>query len=665
MATETPNPSDSKPSLMQRIGSALRPKPSGTTVEVVRVEREPTPEEKAQTKWWLDTLARECELHKDSWRQMRECREAAAGDKKEYLVNVNLHEATLETLLPILYAQDPEVDVRPEESVDESRYGELKPFCRTLEIVTNRELRDAKLEKQAPRVIRAAKVCGFGVAKVMFQTDTEQDPVIRARINDLQDNMQRIAHLAEQVAEGDECTPEDAAKQREDLEQTVKALQEKVEVLRAIGLVLDFVRSDDLVVPHAVGELVDYERAPWIAQRIWMQKESAVEEFGLSKKEADQLTTYACRQSVPGENDREAVDEPSKGRKQELTCCWEVWDHRNQTVLTFIEGLDRYAKEPFSPQFVGERFYPFFVLGFAWVDGRRDPLSAVAMADPLVQEYNGTRSGYREHRENAIPAGVFDKSIMDVEDVERLRKRERIELVGIDANGANVQQALGVLQYPQVDPALYDTSVIRGEIDIIYGVQDAMRGVVMKAKTATEAEIMQQGLGARTTGQRGQLEEWLQEIAQYAAEVLLLAMPAEQVQEIAGAGAVWPELNRSQIYHMVQVEIRAGSTGKPDKEKDLKVWKELLPELMPIIQQYTKALASGQPGIADALKEIVMETFRRFDDRIDPERFLPKIEPQQPQMPGQGGAAELPPEAAAMLAQATQGSPQPTDVGAQ
>src|SRR5699024_4843569 len=126
----------------------------------------------------------ECELHKSLWQRMREWRKAAAGDCDDYLVNVNLHEATLETLLPILYAQDPTVECRPEESVGQDRYGDLTPFCDTLEIVTNRELRDAGLKRHVERAIRAAKVCGFGVLKVMFQTDSEQDPVIVERIND-------------------------------------------------------------------------------------------------------------------------------------------------------------------------------------------------------------------------------------------------------------------------------------------------------------------------------------------------------------------------------------------------------------------------------------------------------------------------------------------------
>lgn len=623
-------------------------------VEVEKVETPASPQEKAQCKAWLDTIADECVNHRQLWQDMRTWQKAAAGEGTNYDVHVNLHEATLETLLPLLYAQDPEVDARPEEGVSDERYSFIRPFCRTLGIVINRELKDAKLRKLAERVIRSVKVSSFGVAKVIFQSDTEDGPVIVGRINDIQDNLKQVAAMGEELAEGGPETPEDRDKLKADLENTMQALQERVEVVKAMGIVLDFVRPDDWMIPYSI-PLEEADRAPWQAQRIWMKKDDAVAEFGLSDKQAAQLTTYACRQAVKGEDDRtETTKKAHEGAN--LVCCWEVWDKRTGMIYTLLEGLDRYAKEPFAPAYTGQRFYPYFLLGMSWVDGKREPLSAVGMADPLVQEYNGVRSGYKEHRQRAIPAGVFDKSGMDIEDVERLTKRERIELVGIDYNGGNVHQALGVLEYPRVDPGLYDTSVIRGELDVIYGVQDAMRGEVMNAKTATEAEIMQSGLGARIDGQRGHLEMWLQDIAQYVAEVLLLAMPAEQAHRIAGEEAVWPELDRADIYDLVQVEVQAGSTGKPNQKKLAKEWIELLPQLMPVVQQYVQAQEAGQEGIAEALKAIVEETLRRFDVRLDADKFLPKVHKSESPNTPPGAAGGMPAPAGAISA-AAQGSP--------
>jgi hypothetical protein len=649
---------------------ALSPDAPMTGVTVVKVEAEPTDQEKAQVRQWQDTLTREDELHKDLFKRMRKWRRAAKGES-DHDVHVNLHQASLETLLPLLYAQDPEVQVKPSESIDPARYGSLQPFASTLRIVIDRQLYDADLKSMVERVIRSAKVCGYGVVKVIFQTDTAQDPQIVAKINDVQDNLKRVAELTQDIAEG-YCDDEDADKQT--LEDTLSALQAKVEVLKSMGIVLDFVPADDFIVPHSVAELIDYVRSPWLGQRIWMDKDDAVAQFGLSEDECQKLTTYPCRDGRDEDassvaHDAKGMGKAGKEKKGELVCVREVWDNRAQVVRTLIDGLDRYAKPTFAPQFVGKRWYPYFVLAFSWAEGEREPLSAVAMADLLVQEYNATRSGFKEHREGAKPATLFDKGLLSVEDVQAIQNRRRLENIGIDAQGQPVGNLVTTLQNPPIDPALYTTDPIRAEIDMIYGVQDAMRGVVMKAKTATEAEIMQQGMGARTLGQRSALEKWLGEIAQYVAEVLLLAMPEQQVAQIVGEGYQWPKLSRDQVFNLVQVDIRAGSTGQPDKQKDQQTWTQLLPELTPMLEKYGQAMAQGMTGAAESIKNLIAETLRRFDDRIDVETILPKVEPQPPPPPPDRPPAEqalMGPQIQALQAivTAVRGGLLPPDAGA-
>lgn len=626
MATESPNPPTSDP---------VR----GAVVEVVDVKREASPEEKAQLRRWLDTIEREKNLHDELWKQIRANRAAAAG-KSNYDVHINLHQASLETLLPILYAQDPEIQVKPARSVNQERYAAVKAFSSTLEIVTQRQLAGddgLQLQTMCERAIRAFKTAGFGVVKVGFQTDTEQDPLIVRRINDVQDNLKRVASLTEDLAE--DCqSPEGIEATRKDLQDTLVALQEKVEVLKSIGVVLDLVSADDLIVPHDVSELIDYRMAPWIAERAWMSKDSAKEKYDLSDEECGMLVTYPDRNPAAQGDPDKAGTKADVGIKHaervELVVVWEIWDKRNNMVYTVLEGLtSRYARPAFPPRFTGRRFYPYFLLASAWVDGKREPLSAVEMADPLVQEYNATRSGYREHRKEAIPATIIDAGVLSKPDADKIKNRERIEQIAVDAGGNPVANVVHVLEYPRVDPGLYDTTIIRGELDVVYGVQDAMRGVVMKPKTLGEAEIMQQGLATRTGGQRGALESWLTEIANYTAEVLLLAMPREQALQIAGDGGQWPELTRAQIQSDVVIQIRAGSTGKPDKQKDIQTWQEIAEALLNMLDKYVAALATGQQGVADSYKAIFSETLKRLDDRLDPEQFLPKVEPQPPPQP--------------------------------
>lgn len=631
MATNRKNRGTSKPA-------------DGVVAEQVVAVVEPgkpeiSPEEKAQLKRWLDTIEQEKNLHKDLWKQIRKNRDAAAG-VADTEVKVNLHQASLETLLPILYAQDPEVQVKPARSVNQARFAAVRAFSTTLEIVTQNQLAGQTgtvLKTHCERIIRSVKTAGFGVLKVTFQTDTEQDPVIVRRIADVQDNLQRIACLTEQLNEGEGYGGDEEAT-RKDLQDTLVALQAKVEVLKSLGVVLDIVSADDFIVPHDVSELIDYANAPWLAQRIWMRKEEAEQRFSLSSEECGTLTTYPDRDAAIDREDGNKAQPVTAGNKSgekvELVAPWEIWDRRNNMVYTILEGLaTRYAKPAFAPRFTGRRFYSYFLLGMSWVDGKREPLSAVEMADPLVQEYNRTRSGYREHRERAIPCTLVDGGTLSQADAEKIKNRERIEMLAVDGNGAPMANLVHVVSYPPVDQGLYDTSVIRGELDVLYGVQDAMRGEVQQPKTATEAGIMQQGLASRTGGQRTQLESWLTEIAQYTAEVLLLAMPKQQVMEIAGEGAQWPQLSRAQIQNDVVIEIRAGSTGKPDQQKDIQNWEQLAKTLLELLDKYAMALETGKQGLAESYKAIFAETLRRLDERLDPEQFLPKVDQQPPPPP--------------------------------
>ena len=64
--------------------------------------------------------------------------------------------------------------------------------------------------------------------------------------------------------------------------------------------------------------------------------------------------------------------------------------------------------------------------------------------------------------------------------------------------------------YPPIDPAVYDTSAVRVDWEMVTGLQDASRASVVKPKTATEANILQQSLSGRISEFRDQVEDFLQ-----------------------------------------------------------------------------------------------------------------------------------------------------------
>jgi hypothetical protein len=147
----------------------------------------------------------------------------------------------------------------------------------------------------------------------------------------------------------------------------------------------------------------------------------------------------------------------------------------------------------------------------------------------------------------------------------------------------------------KIDPAVFDTSPIRNDWEMVSGLQDAARSTVIQPKTATEAAISDQSLAARVAEFRDQIEDWLTEIAQYASELCLLNMTPAQVEQIMGAPQPecrrhharppaarvptyeWPqEATPETVFNLVQISIRAGSTAAPNKLQQQDNWNKAL-----------------------------------------------------------------------------------------
>jgi hypothetical protein len=167
--------------------------------------------------------------------------------------------------------------------------------------------------------------------------------------------------------------------------------------------------------------------------------------------------------------------------------------------------------------------------------------------------------------------------------------------------------------------------------ELVSGAQDASAGSVQQAKTATEAEIMAQGAISRRSEMLDIIEDWLTDIANYAAQILLMVLSKEQVIEVVGDSASWPEmLPKEQVFKLVNISIRAGSTAKPNKIRERDQWIQLAPQLTNSILQIAQFRQQGMTDIAEALRKILDESLKRFDERFTVDMFLPQQEQAQP-----------------------------------
>lgn len=596
-------------------------------------EDEATPQQKALAKQWGKRLDKALKQRKDDktekrYKELRAYVRGDVGDDGETgLVRTNIIHSNFAAILPQVYAKDPEISVTPTEAV-----GNIVPWvpglCKTLQSVVSRKfVKEGKLKKRAKSAIRSAMTTAVGWAKVSWQKDVRTDPLIDNRINDTQDNLQRIKYLIAEIKEDDDSRCELEAKQGE-LEQQLKALQQQVEVKTVSGIAIDRVLTEDIfVLDDTIYDFDQYDQAEAIAHRVWMTKEQYEETFGKDvPKTSNKYGTDKKESSATSEDD-----------KVMLVAVFEVWSKQSNTVYTLCAGADEWARDPYTPQSIGKRFYPFFALAFNPVDGRVEPISDAELLVELQDEYNTTRTNYAEHRKENLPVRVYRKSgDMTDKDINALANRTANQWVGIEGDPTQpIEKDIAILKNPPIDPNTYDVQPILRDAEMVLGAGDAAKGVINKAKTATEAEIMAQGLQSRVAERQDVVEDWIAEMAQYAAELCLQEMTLPEVQRIAGQECVWPQMSKEQVFDLVNIEIRAGSAGRPNKAKEREQWGQMLPQIQQSVTQIAQLREQGQNDMADSMMKLMEETLRRFDERIDIESFMPKKPEgeQPPQIP--------------------------------
>ena len=567
--------------------------------------------------------------------------------------------STLSALLPNIYAKNPEIEIAPEKQAGENQnYGALRSMSETCEVLLTKEFVEPNLKAAMKANVMSALVTGIGWTKLSLQEEYGQDPIILSRLRDAQDNLAALEALRGDVA--DDANNE---AKRAELEAQVKSVEDslhgKGEVVLQKGLVLDRIPSEDvLILDPTLIDLSDYRRAKAIAQRVWMTRDDYRKAFGHSVP--DGAVSYANREAASGEGYERASDQMrGKDRTQQpdaLVQVWELWCGESQTVYTFAKGAKSWAREPYSPEWVGERWYPFFALWFNEVDGSLDPISDVETQYELQAEYAHMRSKIKDTRGKQKTTMIGRKGgEMQAADYERISTSDDVDFIFVNGNpNIPITQDIQQAPSPQLNLQLFDPAMIMRDSEMALRSGDAARGYINKAKTATEAEIMNMGLQSFTAERQDTVEDLISEMSKFALEIILLSYDEQEVKRVVGVNAFWQQMPIDAAFRYLNLTIRAGSMSKPNKFKDREQWMQLLPVLQQGVQQIAQFTASGQQSMADAAKKLLEETLLRFDERIDLDSLIPKVDmmaQQMQQLQQQGGQSAQPMAQAAPMMQ--------------
>lgn len=681
-----------------------------------RLDKE-TPEAKEVIKQWKEYEVAQI-FDKNARKQYERDRRYAAGTADiNYAVDANLLGSYIDILVSYIYARDPKVSARPTEQVEikydppidpadpmaavtryqesearRKRNAERHAFAKTMQIVITRLWQQGKLKKCMHKVVRAGYSVAVGWFKAALLFDTKTDPAVQTAINDLRDNMQRVLAIQKRLGAAgidlDENAPVDGDERlslETELKRQMQGLEAQVEIITRKAMAIDFVASEHMQVALDVRDTDDYLEASWNANALFVQLDDAKARYpDVTESEWKVATKYEQRQptdytGVKALGGNETLEVDPKGEAYQYAKVTdgttsaaaaamqtaggdpvyfvkvvELWDKRNNLIKTMIEGLVRYAKEPFAPPHATSRFYPYFQVQFFPVDGDRHPQSLSWRLSKLQDEYANSRSSFRLTRQRSIPGIIFNAAQVAEGEAKKIADSAHGELISVTLTEPEqpVGNAFAAKPISKLDPMLFDNALIIGDMEKISGVQEALQTSQTVDKTATQAEIEQGGFAARTTAARDRVEDTLTDFAQYTAEVALQGITPQEAQQMAGSLAFWPAgMAIESITQWLAIQIEAGSTGRPNTSAEREAWVQILPVIKETIMLVAEARATNNEPMAQVWIELLRETCNRFDDRIDVDRFIPTLPPiaalgapglTPTAQPGQPGASATP-----------------------
>jgi len=415
------------------------------------------------------------------------------------------------------------------------------------------------------------------------------------------------------------------------------------EIARYIGFNLDPIQPEDFRFDWTVASPENLHAGDWMAHRVFMDYDKFGSTFDISPAEIGKILLFGddggrmsadtkwSAASLPsgGRYDGEA---PADRNNIEATtnmgrcAVWEMWDKRQGLVYTWVEGMQRFLRKN-APTIVGRRWFTFYFLPFNRVTGRPLAISDTLLTSPLQDELNRRRTQEAEAQDASFPRIFIKRGSMTKEEKNEVETSHAYQVIELDSP-EDVTKAFAETRPLPFNPDLYNRNDVRMELEMMSGISRNAAGSG-EGDLATTAAIANEQMGVQVDFRRSLLDEMIFDILYDIAYMAVQFFPEENWKAICGDGAYVPMLEREVFLRQLKLEVRAGSTGRPDAEKNLKVY-EMLAGMAPQL---------GLPLDGEALLEDIMYEMGKPDWRkylMTPEKMM-KAAMQGMPLPGMGG----------------------------
>jgi hypothetical protein len=438
------------------------------------------------------------------------------------------------------------------------------------------------------------------------------------------------------------------------------------EISRFIGFNLDPIQGEDFRFDWTVASTENLYAGEGMGHRVFMDYDKFGSSFEVSPAEIGQIILFgddggrmsadtkwsAAALPSGGRYDGEApADRDNLEAPTNMGRCavWEWWDKRQGMVYTWVEGMKRFLRKN-APTIVGRRWFPFYFLPFNRVTGRPLPISDTLLTRQLQDELNRRRTQEAEAQDASFPRIFIKRGSVTKDEKNDIETSHAYQVIELDSPD-DVSKAFAETRPLPFNPDLYNRNDVRMEMEMMSGISRNAAGSG-QGELATTAAIANEQMGVQVDFRRALLDELIYDILYDIAYMANQFFPEENWKAICGQGAYVPLLERETFLRQLKLEVRAGSTGRPDAEKNLKVY-EMLAGMAPQL---------GLPLDGEALLEDIMYEMGKPDWKkylMTPEKAMQKAMMGMP-VPGMmGPGAGAPPGPGQPRGNAAQPNPTP------
>jgi len=218
---------------------------------------------------------------------------------------------------------------------------------------------------------------------------------------------------------------------------------------------------------------------------------------------------------------------------------------------------------------LGIRTLPIKVLTLRYVSDTPYPPSDCSASRRQADELSEGRTQMSKQRRRAVPLRVVNKGLVDSDTVERLKRGEWQDIIGVDGEITGAIAEIARANYPRENFTFND--YIQGDIDRLWALGANQSGVQQRtSRTATELSLIQRATDTRLSWEQSLVMDFLVSIVRDLGTLIQMFADETEYVEIIGEDGLkhltaW---NRDTIAGEFLYDIKPDSARRPDAASD-------------------------------------------------------------------------------------------------